>query len=363
MSPRAPSSYFPSLSSALRDVRAQAMVAAFMAVHGCTPVAGPLGEVSRPGSTPSTTRREPRAPSPPPSAGDPGRRTGDLSLGSPEFARPEAITDPSYLAAFQLLAQFCQVGLRGRNAAWGTPQAFGCLCCPPFSDCGPGRAVVENPDVLAALVSGVEGSFTARGRAEYLASFGSGCGMSAEGGSMAILERRKGASLVSAQEDFWELPVNCDAYRRKDGVDLAVCETHTARQSFGRTTVTVGDFTKAESTRWQPIATLEDNSLVGCWSEPGYRVVRAQLVAKRYQNSTADGRPALLLDVSVNHSVVDAPYRAACEPILASSAAPFEPPMRAPPRRYELVFRFDGARFVPTAESRRHLDDLVYHPD
>jgi hypothetical protein len=292
--------------------------------------------------------------------------TAPSALGLAREREPEgepapSIHDPGLLASLTRLERYCEPAL----SRTGGRLSAGCACCPPFDDCAPradGRRFVL--DTVYPLRSEVDGAFTEAGARETAAVF-FGCESHAEnfGGTLVV------RSTVSASERrVYRSGVNgepCQAVRRPDGRDWLVCRSKDAHQGVGRTSVVAVDLALAEDDSAASDMLLDgiDNLVSVCtWgAEDPPPAIAFSDVAFRVLDADGDGWNDVEVTARVRRGIRTSALARACSAWTArASGSPGRPPYFAigPVRALKLEFRLQGSRFVPTADTRKTLEDV-----
>ena len=250
--------------------------------------------------------------------------------------------------AAALLQNVCQLVALPKPTP-GVP-SFGCACCAPFDGCKPSDAPVVAEQAVYFPTQIVSGAFTSAG-AEQRALPMTGCEPHSDNyGGMVLLERstegfalHRYVSGLSADQ--------CWPVRRDDGRDLLLCERGDAHQGTAQQQLFVWDFagSDAQLLGSDPLVSVSDSEMSGCWSERGITVSSTEMRAPRL--SKRAGQTELTVELDVREGKVTAPYLARCKELQAASEVTLPNPKRNPRtllagHTERLVFRFDGTRFV-----------------
>ena len=239
------------------------------------------------------------------------------------------------------LSDICSVALHhDSQVALGV--VAGCRTCPPFEgpDAAPDGKIAVDGDAFFPLEVLVSGHFSSAGADQRLAVF-SGCEPHSENwGGTVLAERIAGHFKVLSYASGIH-PQACEAYRRVDGRDIAVCEFADAHQSLATDSLSSLDFSSSPPSM-RELFTL--NSRDGCSSEPGATTAVEERIQDFEFTEGAARSGILTVHIERTTHTLNAEFAKYCQQ-RAESEARIEPP-RAKREQLLRRFRYDGRAFV-----------------
>lgn len=264
---------------------------------------------------------------------------------------PAALTDGPQREAFRVLAPLCEATV-GRDAA-GTLRA-GCTCCAPFEECPPQPGVVPAVTGATALVRSVAfGSFT-RPAVEEAALSMDGCESHAENYGGTVLAEQASGVWRMVRYDSGAHPDRMLAYRMRDGRDLVVSEWADAHQTWADL-ISVSDLANPSAASTS-LFEVHDDTTMACIDKR--TAVWGTIDAWELEDVDRDGVLELVIQARAGGARYSGAFAQRCAALIASMdqerpGVSFADVVSA--TKLELVFRFDGKRFVPTPATERQL--------
>jgi hypothetical protein len=219
----------------------------------------------------------------------------------------------------------------------------GCRTCPPFEGAAAvsdGRIAVDGNDFYE-LELYLEGHFTAPEVDQRLAVF-NGCEPHSANWGGTLIAERAGNKFRSLRYVSGLHPQTCQAYRRPDGSDLAVCEFGDTHQSISTDTLIVLDFA-VDPPKEQILLTFTNQE--PCFTEPGTRSSEELIESFELNQNPAAKNQGLVVHTTRTARTLDAAYQRYCR-----ESATGSPPSERPFSKPQLTthqYRYDGESFVP----------------
>ena len=266
-------------------------------------------------------------PAPPPGA-------GRLLDAVPSDLAPELAAQIAFLSDLCAPALHYEAGGAHRVSA-------GCRVCPPFE--GPsaapdGKIAVDGEDFFA-LEALIAGHFTDAALEQRLAVF-SGCEPHTDNRGGTVLAEPTGGRF-RVRSYFSDLhPQSCQAYRRPDGRDIAVCELTDAHQSVSTDELSAFDFSVDPPSR-QTLLSFTNHDL--CLEPLGTRGGEEQIIEgfELNQNPIAKNN-GLVVHLASRTRTMTPEYQRFCH---AEAATPSERPY-AKTKLITRRFQYEGSAFV-----------------
>jgi hypothetical protein len=286
--------------------------------------------------TPPPVQAAPVSSAAPPPAVEPAPGSARFFDAIPSDLSPDLAQQLGFLSDLCNVAMHYEIGGAHRIRV-------GCRSCPPFE--GPaavsdGRIAVDGKDFFE-LELYISGHFTAADADQRLAVF-KGCEPHSSNWGGTLIAERKGDKFRSLRYLSGLRPQACQAYRRPDGRDLAVCEFSDAHQSISTDTLSVLDFA-VDPPKEQTLLSFTNQDL--CHTDPGTRTTEELIESFELNQNPAAKNNGLIVRTTRTPRTLDDPYRRYCQENVSGAAAlerPFSKP-QVTTRQY----RFDGESFVP----------------
>ena len=291
-----------------------------------------------------------RAPAPPltlappvASAAPPPAAPTEPAPGSPRFldAIPADLS-PDLAQQIGFLSDLCNVAMHYESGGAHRIHV-GCRSCPPFE--GPaavsdGRIAVDGKDFFE-LELFIPGHFTGANADQRLAVF-RGCEPHSSNWGGTLIAERQGDKFRSLRYLSGLRPQACQAYRRPDGRDLAVCEFSDAQQSISTDTLSVLDFA-VDPPKTQTLLAFTNQE--PCLTAPGTRTTEEVIESFELNQNPAAKNNGLIVRTTRTARNMDEQYQRYCRENEAG-APPAERPF-SKPQVTTRQYRFDGESFVP----------------
>ena len=298
-----------------------------------------LSIVSCAAHSPAPPPARPAAITPPPAP----VAAAEPTPGSPRFldAIPADLA-PELAQQIGFLSDLCNVAMQYETTGAHRIHV-GCRTCPPFE--GPtavsdGRIAVDGPDFFE-LELFVAGHFTEANADQRLAVF-RGCEPHSSNWGGTLLAERQGDKFRSLRYISGLRPQTCQAYRRADSRDVAVCEFTDTQQSISTDTLSVLDF-GIDPPKTQTLLSFTNQD--PCDTAAGTRTTEEAIESFELNQNPAAKNNGLIVRTTRTPRTMDPPYQRYCSENAAGSPVnerPFSKP-EVTTRQY----RFDGESFVP----------------
>ncbi len=258
-----------------------------------------------------------------------------------------------------LLGSLCETGVvrRDRGAI-----EVGCVCCPPFENCGPvaGGKPRGDPEEVYPVLTRSSGSFTRPGTRELAVTF-QGCEPhSLNYGGTALYRELDGRWAFAGYATGFAAS-RCQPYRLSSGRDVLICEFSDAHQGSGATRVFIYDFAPPDRTCWTPLADFVDDTSL-CEGEPGKPLTWSALDRVNLVDVNGDGILDLRLQGRERSGVPSAAFGRSCMALLRRGRAPTPAERSAtlsllgPLKSLSYDFISDGRHFTPTPSTKQALE-------
>lgn len=298
----------------------------------------------------SCASRAPAPPAPPAPLAQPA----EPELPPPPVVHEPAPNSPRFLDAIPaelapelaqqigFLSDICNVAMRYESAGAHRIHV-GCRTCPPFEGAGAvsdGRIAVDGPDFYE-LELYVPGHFTAANADQRLAVF-RGCKPHAANFGGTLIAERTGDKYRSLRYISGVRPQACQAYRRADGRDIAVCEFTDTHQSISTDTLSVLDFS-IDPPKDQTLLSFTNQD--PCATAKGTRTVEEGIESFELNQNPAAKNNGLIVRTTRTPRTMDPAYERYCAES-PPGAEPVERPF-SKPQVSTRQYRFDGQGFIP----------------
>ena len=246
---------------------------------------------------------------------------------------------PELAAQVAFLSDLCAVALR-YEAEGAHRVSAGCRVCPPFEGANAlpdGKIAVDGADFyeLSALLAG---HFTDAALEQRLAVF-SGCESHAESYGGTLLAEQKDGHFRQRSYFSGLHPQACQAYRRPDGRDLAVCEFADAHQTISNDELSVIDFS-VEPPSQQTLLSFTNHDL--CTSSLGTRSADEVIESFELNQNPAAKNNGIVVHLASTTRTMTPEYQRYCQAEPGTASERPYAKAKLSTRRFE----YDGRAFV-----------------